>query len=175
MSDWWERRKKRSPWFDIFEEFDRIEEMMDEMMQRLFEAPPEGEKAFSPYVYGFSVSPDPDGEPVLQQFGNVQLSRLGPQIREEREPLIDIMDQKDAIVVVAELPGVEKRAINLNATDFTLTISGKKEQRKYFKELDLPESVDPKSAKARYKNGVLEVRLKKAKAVTARSTAIKVE
>ena len=175
MSDWWERRKKRSPWFDIFEEFNRIEEMMNEMMRRIFEAPPEGAKAFKPYVYGFSVSTGPDGEPVIQQFGNVQLSRLGPKIREEREPLIDIMNQKDVIVVVAELPGVEKSDIDLKATESKLTISVEKEQRKYFKELDLPESVDPKSAKARYKNGVLEVRLKKAKAVTARSAAIKVE
>jgi len=33
--------------------------------------------------------------------------------------------------------------------------------RRYRKELELPSTIDPKSSKATYKNGVLEVRLKK--------------
>ena len=46
----------------------------------------------------------------------------------------------------------------------TLTISVDMPQRKYYKELEMPENVDPKSAKTNYKNGVLEVTLKKTKA-----------
>jgi len=106
------------------------------------------------------MSIGPDGRPVIREFGNVQPGRL-PMIREEREPLVDVMEEKDEVVVVAELPGVEKEDINLNATEDTLTISVDTPQRKYYKELRLPTEVNPKSAKAQYKNGVLEVRLKK--------------
>ncbi|RLI09151.1 Hsp20/alpha crystallin family protein, partial [Candidatus Bathyarchaeota archaeon] len=53
--------------------------------------------------------------------------------------------------------------IDLSCTERELTISVDTEKRKYFKRLELPAEVDPKSAKASYKNGVLEVRLKKAK------------
>lgn len=163
MSEWWrKRRKKRSdPWFDIFEDFDRIEEMMEEMMRRAFETPLREARAYRPYVYGFSMSVGPDGKSVIREFGNVQSSRFGPQLREEREPLVDIMEEDEDVVVVAELPGVGKDDINLKTTEDHLTISVETPNRKYRKELALPARVDHKSAKVSYKNGVLEVRLKK--------------
>jgi len=65
-------------------------------------------------------------------------------------------------LIDVEVPGVEKKDINLNATEDRLIISVDTPQRKYYKEVDLPAKVDPKSAKASYKNGVLEVVLKKA-------------
>jgi len=156
---WWRRRKR--PWSDVFDEFDRLEEMMDEMMRRAFETPSEGKKVSRPYVYGFSMSVGPDGKPVIREFGNVQPSQRGPKIREEREPLVDAMEEDKDVVIVAELPGVEKDNINLHATEDHLTISVDTPERKYHKDLSLPAKVDPKSAQASYKNGVLEVRLKK--------------
>jgi len=156
---WWRRRKR--PWSDVFDEFDRLEEMMDEMMRRAFETPSEGKKVYRPYVYGFSMSVGPDGKPVIREFGNVQPSQRGPKIREEREPLVDAMEEDKDVVIVAELPGVEKDNINLHATEDHLTISVDTPERKYHKDLSLPAKVDPKSAQASYKNGVLEVRLKK--------------
>lgn len=163
---WWRRKrdrdKRRYPWFDVFEEFDRLEEMMDEMTKHAFEGEPsEKLRAFRPYVYGFSMSVGPDGKPVIREFGNVQKNRFGPKIREEREPLVDVLEEGKYVVVVAELPGVEKEEINLRATEDALTISVDTADRKYHKELALPAKVDPKSAKASYKNGVLEVRLTK--------------
>jgi len=64
--------------------------------------------------------------------------------------------------VIAELPGVEKEDIDLRATETSLTISAESQHRKYYKELRLPTPVNPKSAKATYRNGVLEVSLPKA-------------
>lgn len=176
MSDWWEKRKKsRSSWFDFFEEFQRMEAMMDKMMRRAFETPIlKGEKIEGPYVYGFSISTDQNGKPIIREFGNIQPSRMGPQLREEREPLIDILSGKDEVSVVAELPGVEKNQIKLYATEKTLTISVDTAQRKYFKELELPDNIDPRLAKATYNNGVLEVKLKKAKAQKLKGESIQV-
>ncbi|MDH5268199.1 MAG: Hsp20/alpha crystallin family protein [Candidatus Bathyarchaeota archaeon] len=160
---WWRRRRKKNshPWFNMFDEFGRLEDMMDEMMSKAFEAPTEKAKAYRPYIYGFSMSIGPDGKPVIREFGNVQKSRFGPQIREEREPLVDVMEEVKDVVIVAELPGVEKSDIHLHTTEDHLTVSVDTPKRKYHKELTLPASVDPKSAQASYKNGVLEVRLKK--------------
>lgn len=161
---WWRKRKKRRPhsWFDVFEEFDRLEEMMDAVMDRAFEIPSREPRVHEPYVYGFSMSFGPNGKPVIREFGNVHQSRLGPKIREEREPLVDVMEEDKDVVVVAELPGVDSDDIKLHATEDHLAISVDTPRRKYRKELRLPASIDPKSARASYKNGVLEVHLKKA-------------
>jgi HSP20 family protein len=157
---WWRRRNERL-WFDIYDEFDRLEEMMDEMMRRAFETSSEGAKFRRPYVYGFSMSVGPDGKPMIREFGNVQSSHEGPRILEEREPLVDVMEEDKDVVILAELPGVERKDINLHATEDHLTIYVDTAERKYHKELTLRAMVDPKSAQASYKNGVLEVRLKK--------------
>ncbi|NIW11257.1 MAG: Hsp20 family protein, partial [Gammaproteobacteria bacterium] len=73
----------------------------------------------------------------------------------------DVITTDKEVKVIAELPGVEKEDIKLHGTEDMLTISVDTPQRKYYKELELPESVDPKSAETSYKNGVLEVTLKK--------------
>jgi HSP20 family protein len=166
MSDrWWEkRRKERHPWFDVFHEFDRVEKMMDEMMRQAFRSPfgaTKKSRQFRPHVYGFSITIGPDGRPKIREFGNVQKSRYGPRIREQRDPLVDVLDEGEEVVVVAELPGVEKEDINLHVAEDRLTISVDTPQRKYQKKLPLPEEVDSKPVKASYKNGVLEVRFKK--------------
>lgn len=164
MSDRWWRRKKRkhrSPWFNMFDEFDRLEKMMDEMMHKTFATSSKRKGLYGPYVYGFSMSLGPDGKPVIREFGNVRKSRFGPEIRDEREPLVDIMEEDDDVVVVAELPGVERDDIKLHTTRDELVISVDTPKRRFHKELRLPAIVDPNSAQASYKNGVLEVRLKK--------------
>lgn len=136
---------------------------MDEIMQRTFEMPSKGASDRRPYVYGFSMTVGPDGKPVIREFGNVQPGRRGHKIREEREPLVDVMEEDKDVVVVAELPGVERNDINLHVTEDHLEISVYTSERRYHKELTLPAMVDSKSARASYRNGVLEVRLKKVK------------
>ncbi len=164
MSDRWWRRKKRkhrSPWFNMFDESDRLEKMMDEMMQKVYATSSRRKGLYGPYVYGFSMSLGPDGKPVIREFGNVRKSRFGSEINDEREPLVDIMDEDEDVVVVAELPGVERDDIELHTTRDELVISVDAPKRRFHKELRVPARVDPNSAVASYKNGVLEVRLKK--------------
>lgn len=174
---WWRRkRKNRSyPWFNIFDEFDKLDEMFDEMMRHAFEPFSKGSKRYKPYVYGFSVSIGPDGKPMIREFGNVRRDRSGPKIREDREPLVDVLEEEEDVVVVAELPGVEKEDIKLHATEDHLTISVDTSNRKYSKELVLPVGVDPGSARAVYKNGVLEVRLRKSVEKVFKGERISVE
>lgn len=145
------------------------------MMRQTFEGPPRKSRISGPHIYGFSVSIGPDGKPVIRKFGNVQPGRFGPQLRKEREPLIDIMEEKEDVVIVAELPGVDKKDISLHATEDQLTISVDNPNQRYHKEMPLPTKVDHRSARGSYKNGVLEVRLRKLEEKRAEGEKIHVE
>jgi HSP20 family protein len=83
-------------------------------------------------------------------------------VKEEREPLVDIVETNDEVRVVAELPGVEKSDIKLHGTEDSLDISVDTPNYKYYKEVTLPTKVRVKEATSTYKNGVLEVVLPKA-------------
>lgn len=144
----------------MFEEMERMDRLMDDMMRKAVEMP-KSQEGVSPFVYGFSMSVGSDGKPVIREFGNVEPGASGPLLKEEREPLVDVMDEGKEVVVVTELPGVEKDEIKLDATERALKISVESAKRRYLKELDLGHLVDPRTAKATYKNGVLEVRFTK--------------
>ncbi len=184
MSDeWWRRRKKRRrPFFDVFKNFESIEKMMNEMMRqafsRSFRTPSktlEKRRVFGPHFYGFSFSLGPNGKPRIREFGNVQKSPFGARFGEKREPLVDVLEADGEVVVVAELPGVEKGDINLHTSEGQLNISVNTPNRKYHKKLSLPEGVDPKSVKTSYNNGVLEVRLTKAEEKKFKGERIRIE
>lgn len=175
----WSRRR-RDWWFDVYEEFERMNRMIEDIIRRSFRFEPErmfekvepGESKV--YTYGFSIRIGPDGKPIVREFGNVFPGRYGPEVKPEMEPLVDVIEKDDEIVVVAELPGVEKEQIQINATEKSLTINVDTLGRRYHKELELPSTIDPKSSKATYKNGVLEVRLKKV-GRTTKGEKLKVE
>ena len=59
------------------------------------------------------------------------------------------------------LPGVNKDDIDLRITENCLTVSIDAADFEWYEELKLPTGVDPKSARASYKNGVLEVKVNK--------------
>lgn len=189
----WFRKKMRRPysggWF--FEDIDAmlrdIEELMSKELEEFTSRVPKdyvrerklsGGKTireFGPFVYGYSMKIGPDGKPVVREFGNVQPSRRGPMIKEEREPLVDVVNTDGEVKVVAELPGVDKKDIKLHAFEDTLTISVETPDRKYYKEVKLPTEIDPKDSKSSYKNGVLEVTLQKAKKRRPKGEPIRIE
>jgi HSP20 family protein len=178
--EWTKRR--RSP-FDkdpFFGDIDRIFREMEERVEEEFKdftkkVPkdyvkerklPDGStvKEFGPFVYGYSMKIGPDGKPEFREFGNIKKSLKGPEVKEEREPLVDVVETNSEIRVVVELPGVEKTDIKLHGTEESLEISVDTPQYKYYKEVTLPVKARVKDAKSSYKNGVLEVILPKAEA-----------
>ncbi len=126
-------------------------------------------------VYGYSMRMGPDGKPQIMEFGNVSPTKMEkgrkmrpPQEGEEgeeeskkepgeREPLVDIIQQKDKLTVIAELPGVAEKDIKINASGKNLEIRVDSGERKYARKLELPRSVDPKKMQKKYNNGVLEL------------------
>ncbi len=158
MSFFWRRRIS-----DIFREIEEMLEELEEMALSSLEryaAMPAAEVR-GPIVYGVRITIGPDGRPVIEEFGNVKRIGRKPVIEEAMEPLVDVIDEKDRVVVVAEIPGVEKEDIDVRVKDGKLIIRAKGREKKYYKEIKLPPGVKPETAKARYKNGVLEVVIEK--------------
>ncbi len=148
----------------IFEEFEKQIEEMNQLVEKIM-----SETGKEPMVYGFSMHIGPDGIPHVEQFGNVRQESLEqmtgkPSLREHdvREPFTSsIIDEKNKeLCITAEMPGIRKEDIELNATENQLVIKAESSDRKYFKAITTPAPVDPDSARAKYNNGVLEVTLK---------------
>ena len=92
-------------------------------------------------------------------------------------PDIDVAETKDAVVLTAELPGLEEKDIDLVVADGLLTIKGEKKyeyddekenvhimERRYGsfeRSIRLPDTVDPDAIKADFANGVLKVTMTK--------------
>ena len=117
-----------------------------------------GEKARG--VYGFSVRTGIGGIPRVEHFGNIRSTEEGPVVAEVREPLVDVFDEDQEIVIVAELPGVGEEEIHIEVQDDILSL-GTTGERKYAKEILLPEVVEATTLRKTYRNGILELRLKK--------------
>ena len=174
--EWFKKRRSRDPFFgDVDDMFREMEKMMDEEMKSFTEKVPkeyvkerklpDGStvKELGPFVYGYSMKIGPDGKPEIQEFGNLKKGLKGPpQVKEEREPLVDIVETESEVRVVVELPGVEKTDIKLRGTEDSLEIAVDTPQYKYGKEVQLPAKVLVRDARSTYKNGVLEVILPKA-------------
>jgi len=106
-------------------------------------------------------------------------------------PALDVFEDKDDLVVKAELPGMEKDNVEVNLTDHTLTIRGEKKKEEEVKEekcyksersygsfvrtLQLAATVATDKVKASFKNGVLEVRLPKTEEAKKKEIKVKVE
>jgi len=119
-----------------------------------------------PFVTGFNINIKPDGTPVVDSFGNIKTKPGEPGEPKEygvRKPMVEINEEPTQIIVIAEMPGTQKELIELKATSHSLTISTKASDndRKYYKEIELPAAINSDYAKARYQNGILEVKLKK--------------
>jgi HSP20 family protein len=114
-------------------------------------------------VYGFSVRTGLGGMPQVQRFGNVRVTNAGPVVDEVREPMVDVFDEGDSVLVVAEMPGVSIKDIVIDVKGDVLSISTTETApRKYAKEVLLPAAVSVASQKTTFKNGVLELRFDKA-------------
>jgi len=114
-------------------------------------------------VYGFSIRTGIGGRPKIQTFGNIKETKKGPKIVKTREPIVDVFNEKDHILIVAELPGMSKEDIKLDFKGDILILEASDGKRKFTKEVLLPSKIDTKTKKVSFKNGILEVKLMKAK------------
>jgi len=124
-------------------------------------------------VYGFTVRTGLGQKTKFEPFGNIKKTKAGPKVVETREPIVDVFDEKDHILIIAELPGVDEKSITFDFSAKGGSASGGKGDmllleagggnRKYSKEILLPAKIDFESREMNFKNGILELKFKKAK------------
>ncbi len=104
-------------------------------------------------------------------------------------PAVDIRETDDALLVEAELPGIDKKDVNVEVKDGVLTISGERKFEKDVKEenvhriersygrfvrsFSLPTNVDTDKVEATMKDGVLSVRLPKKESAKPKAITVK--
>jgi len=71
---------------------------------------------------------------------------------------VDVFEEQDHALVVAEMPGISAKDVRLEAKDDLLTISAEKRDKKYRKEILLPRSYPREKMKVSCNNGILEIK-----------------
>ena len=112
-------------------------------------------------VYGFTINTAGGGSPRVETFGNIKKTPEGPKVDEEREPITDIFDEKNEMVIIAEMPGIEEKDLTIDLKEDMLEISAVSKTRTYRKELLLPAKADKAKLRHKFTNGILEIRIKK--------------
>ncbi len=142
-------------------------------------------KAITPFSGLISLRKEMDR--LFDRFGEIEL----PDLRwgGEWAPALDVTETKDAVVVQAEVPGIDPAKIQVALEEGLLTIKGEKaeereekEEQVYRKErvygafarsIRLPAAVDAAKVEATFKNGLLTVTLQKAPAAKGTTIPIK--
>lgn len=112
----------------------------------------------------------------------------GSDVLNAWSPALDLYEDKDNLIVRAELPGLKKEEIDISLHDGTLAISGERKQEKkledsqtsreerfygkFQRSLGLPKAVNPNAVKASYKDGILTVTLPKTEEAKPRQIAV---
>lgn len=112
-------------------------------------------------VYGFTVKVGLGGEGLkVEPFGNIRQDEESGRavVQEVAEPAVDVFEEKDHTLVVAEMPGIGAGDVHLDVKDDLLTITAEKGKKKYRKEVLLPDSFPREKMQFTCTNGVLEVR-----------------
>jgi HSP20 family protein len=115
-------------------------------------------------VYGFTVKVGlGDDRPRVEPFGNLHRDRESGHtvVQEVREPVVDIFEEKDHLSVVAEMPCIGVKDVEVTIEGDVLTISAKRGEKKYRKEVLLPASYAREKMQVTCNNGVLEIKCMK--------------
>ena len=129
-------------------------------------------------------------EVFRRPFFSSLLSSRGSDVGEPYLP-VDIYEDKESVILKAEIPGIKKENLDIQLTPDSITISGQKsseekvEQRDYFRlersygsftrRFQLPVDTQTDKARASFKDGVLEVRIPKSVAATQQARKLVVE
>ncbi|MDE1810462.1 MAG: Hsp20/alpha crystallin family protein [Candidatus Micrarchaeota archaeon] len=143
---------------DINVNFDNIEDMnkfINKVVNELLSNNSILDSEASNSAYGFSIKIEQNRPQVPQQRPPLAIQQ--PRAAEKNEPLIDIIDNKENVVMIMMMPGLKKELLNIFADNRTVLINSNAPGWVYSKHLTMPEGIDPKSYNAKIHNGVLEV------------------
>jgi HSP20 family protein len=134
-------KKMSNPFFDVNDTFEGFN----------------GNSNSGPIFYGYTMTIGPDGKPSVQEYGDVKPDHSS--IPDTREAIVDtIVDEKERVVkLIAEMPGVEKTDVKILVDKNVVGVTAERGEKKYHCKVPLQHKVDENSAKATYKNGILQL------------------
>jgi HSP20 family protein len=112
-------------------------------------------------MYGFTVKMGlGDDRPRVEPFGNIRKDRESGHavVQEVREPVVDIFEEEDHVLVVAEMPGICVEDVQIAVQDDLLTITAERGDKKYRKEVLLPASLAREKMQISCNNGVVVIK-----------------
>jgi len=133
---------------------------------------------------------------LLEQFQNEvnrlfesRLGRLGDEntrvVTADWIPPVDIREEEDRFVLLADIPGVDPKDIEITMEDGVLSIRGERRieddgrfkrmerpRGTFYRRFSLPDTADPEGIRARGQNGVLEITIPKAQKAQPRRIAV---
>jgi HSP20 family protein len=169
-------KRVRKP--SMFGGFDSFFADFDEEMARMMQTA--GKGGGQSFIYGYRAYTGPEGKPIVEEYSNVpgfkgSLDGEAAALPASCgggcaapaaeggvvEPYHDVISDGDRIKVIVEMPGVEKKDIQVQSQGRYVSVKAEG-QRKYAAEIMAPDYVESKPEKANYKNGVLEIIYNKA-------------
>ncbi len=117
-------------------------------------------------VYGFSVRSGLGEKTIkVEPFGNIRRDeeRGHVEVQEIREPMVDVFDEPEHVLIVAEVPGIMQEDVQLELHDDILILAAEKGDKKYRKEVLLSASFSSDKMSFSCRNGILEIKLIKEK------------
>jgi len=103
-------------------------------------------------------------------------------------PAVNIIETEEGLVLTADIPGSTKESLDVNVEKGILTITAPVQHKmqgtptyrefelmgSYYRQFTIPESLDHEKAKAEFVNGILTLRVPKAKAAKPKRIEVKV-
>jgi HSP20 family protein len=112
-------------------------------------------------IYGFTIKVGlGDKAPHVESFGNISKDKQTGEavVHEIREPVVDMFEEADHLLIVAEMPGISAADVHLELQDDLLTIAAARGEKKYRKEVLLPGAYPKDKMRLSCNNGVLEIK-----------------
>ncbi len=95
---------------------------------------------------------------ATQSFG---LLHHIPSLMNKRQPPIDVFEEENCLIVLAELPGIDEKDVNVKAEENSVTITAENTAKKYFEMVRLPTRINKDTTEFTCRNNILQLRLKK--------------
>jgi HSP20 family molecular chaperone IbpA len=110
------------------------------------------------------------------QTQNELVKRDNPEAVRQRPavaPVVDVFENKDEVLLVADLPGVDSESLRVDVEEERLVIEARRGEWDYRRAFVMPDGIDRDKIEAKLKNGVLHLHLPKAAAVKPRRIEVK--
>jgi HSP20 family protein len=166
-----EKKKKQNP-FDFLSDKD-LKHIFDEMKEYI------ESESFKEMVEDIISQSYHEKQPMNGLFDINETDSIHPDIDEafdhniflddkniQKKPTADIMKDETHVMVTINIPNVKKDHISLFATESDIEIVIERDENSFYDIIDLPALVEPATAKSTYKNGILDIVIKRKQYLT---------